>query len=152
MVLRMMKANRKTSMDKRVILNTLWNRFCPFRFVVVGVWNTVFSIIVFSGLYYCLGGGVGDVVVQIIAGVIGITHAYAMHRLLTYRSDGIWWREYFRFYIVYGGQVLLQAALFFVFSTWLGGNGYIVQFVTTVLLTVVSYRAHKNFSFRKGDK
>ena len=134
-------------MSERLSLTNLWNRFCPFRFVVVGVWNTVFSYLVFSGLYCSFGGGIGDVAVQALAGVVGITQAYAMHRLLTYRSNGIWWREYLRFYVVYGGQVLLQAALFFVFSTWLGGNGYLVQFVSTVLLTIVSYWAHKNYSF-----
>lgn len=139
-------------MCERLSLKNLWNRFCPLRFVVVGVWNTVFSYLVFSGLYCWIGGGVGDVAVQALAGVVGITQAYSMHRLLTYRSNGIWWREYFRFYVVYGGQVLFQAALFFVFSTWLGGNGYFVQFVSTVLLTIVSYWAHKNFSFRKDRR
>ena len=139
-------------MSERVSLKSLWDRFCPFRFAVVGVWNTVFSYLVFSGFYCWFGGGIGDIAVQVLAGVIGITQAYLMHRLLTYRSEGIWWKEYFRFYVVYGGQVLFQAALFFVFSTWLGGNGYFVQFVSTVLLTIVSYWAHKNFSFRKDRR
>ena len=140
------------AISERVSLKNLWNRFCPLRFVVVGVWNTVFSYLVFSGLYYWFGGGIGDLVVQAVAGVIGITQAYIMHRFLTYRSEGTWWREYFRFYIVYGGQVALQAVLFLVFSTWLGGNGYLVQLVSTVLLTIVSYWAHKNFSFRKVQR
>ena len=139
-------------MGDRVSLKSLWNRFCPFRFMVVGVWNTVFSYLVFSGLYCCFGGGAGDIAVQAMAAIIGITQAYAMHRLLTYRSTGVWWKEYYRFYIVYGGQVLFQAVLFFVFSTWLGLNGYLVQFVTTVLLTVVSYWAHKNYSFSIGER
>ena len=137
----------KNAMGECLSIKNLWNRFCPFRFVVVGLWNTVFSYLVFSGLYYRFGGGFGDVLVQAVAGVIGITHAYVMHRLLTYRSNGVWWKEYFRFYIVYGGQVILQATLFFVFSTWLGGNGYSVQFVSMALLTVVSYWAHRNYSF-----
>lgn len=135
-------------MSDRGLMKNLWNRFCPFRFVVVGVWNTIFSYLVFSSFYCWFGGGIGDLVVQVLSGVIGITQAYAMHRLLTYRSEGIWWKEYFRFYIVYGGQVVLQTALFFVFSTWLGGNGYLVQLISIVLLTVVSYWAHKEYSFK----
>lgn len=128
-------------------LRGLWERFCPFRFVIVGVWNTAFSYLVFSGLYYCIGGGWGDLLVQFVAGVVGITQAYLTHRLLTYQSHGVWWKEYCRFYVVYGGQVLLQAMLFFVLTTWLECNGYLVQFVTTVLLTLVSYWAHKNYTF-----
>ena len=129
-------------------LNSLWNQFCPFRFIVVGVWNTVFSYLVFSVMYYWFGGGIGDVAVQAFAGVIGITQAYIMHRLLTYRSNGDWLSGYFRFYIVYGGQVLFQSVFFFVFSTWLGYNGYLVQFVVNAFFTIISYWAHKNFSFK----
>lgn len=130
-------------------LKSLWDRFRPLRFVVIGVWNTVFSYLVFSLLYYWFGGGFGDIAVQVFAGVIGITQAYAMHRFVTYRSKGAWWREYCRFYVVYGGQVVLQAALFFAFSTWLGLNGYIVQFVLIVIFTLLSYWAHKNYSFKE---
>lgn len=100
-----------------------------------------------------MGGGWGDVAVQALAGVIGISHAYIMHRFVTYRSKGVWWREYFRFYIVYGLQIALQAGLFFVFSTWLGFSGYITQLVLCAFFTIVSYKAHRDFSFRQtGSK
>lgn len=121
----------------------------PLRFLVIGGWNTVFSYLIFAVLYHLLGGGKGDVVVQGVSAVVGITNAYILHRIFTYRSHGVWWREYLRFYIVYGGQVALQAGCFFLFSTWLGWNGYIVQFVLTVLFTGLSYWAHKVFSFKE---
>ena len=127
----------------------LWERFCALRFVIVGVWNTIFAYLVFSGLYRLIGGGWGDLVVQFFACIINITQTFVMHRFVTYRSEGVWWREYLRFYVVYGLQGVLQAAFFFVFSTWLGYNGYITQLVLTALFTIVSYWGHKVYSFRQ---
>lgn len=126
----------------------LWNSFCALRFALVGVWNTAFSYFVFASLYHFFGGGWGDVLVQGVSAVAGITNAYICHRLLTYRSKGVWWKEYLRFYVVYGAQVLLQAGCFFVFATWLGLNGYAVQLVFTLVFTVLSYWAHKYYSFK----
>lgn len=130
-------------------LRDVWNRFCALRFVIVGAWNTVFSYLVFAVLYHFFGGGWRDVPVQAVSAVLGITNAYVFHRLLTYRSHGIWWREYLRFYVVYGAQVGLQAGCFLIFSTWLGLNGYVVQLVLTLVFTVLSYWAHKAYSFKK---
>jgi len=126
----------------------LWQRLMPLRFVIVGGWNTIFSYLVFAVLYRLMGGGWGDVAVQVITAIIGITNAYVLHRFLTYRSHGNWWREYLRFYVVYGSQVALQAGCFFVFSTWIGWDGYVVQLVLTAIFTVLSYWAHKVYSFK----
>lgn len=131
-------------------LTNVWNKFCALRFAVVGTWNTVFSYLVFACLYRFWGGGWKDIAVQFISAIIGITNAYVLHRFLTYRSHGVWWREYLRFYAVYGAQVVLTALSFFVFATWLGFNGYVVQLILTILFTVASYWAHRRFSFA-GD-
>ena len=128
-------------------IDYLWGRFCALRFAVVGVWNTLVGYFVFALLYRCFGGGWGDVFVQIASAIIGITNAYICHRMLTYRSHGIWWREYLRFYVVYGTQALLQAGCFFILSTWLTLNAYVVQLVLTLVFTIISYWAHKAYSF-----
>lgn len=129
------------------LLRRLWERFCAIRFVVVGAWNTVFSYLVFLALYRAIGGGWGDVAVQALTAVVGITSAYVLHRLLTYRSHGVWWREYVRFYGVYGAQTALQAGCFFVVSTWLGFDGRIVQLSLTLAFTALSYWMHKSYTF-----
>jgi len=130
-------------------IRQLWDEFCALRFLIVGVWNTLFSYIVFAVLYHFFGGGWRDVPVQVISAVVGITNAYVCHRVVTFRSQGSWWQEYIRFYVVYGLQALLQMFAFFIFSTWLKYNGYIVQFVLTIVFSLASYWAHKTYSFRR---
>lgn len=127
----------------------LWERFCALRFLVVGGFNTVAAYLFFALLYHLFGKGWWDVAIQLATSIFGITLSYITHRIFTYRSHGVWWKEYLRFYVVYGAQLLLHSLLFLVFSTWLGFNGYATQLVLMALFTAVSYWAHKVYSFKE---
>lgn len=124
----------------------------PVRFLVVGGWNFVFGLAAFSVPYHFLCGCWPDWLIAVLAAVLGITMSFLTHRYLTFRSRGCWWREYLRFYVVYGTQSLLTIALIWLFVTRLGMNGHIVNFVICLVLTVVSYFAHKFYSFRKAER
>jgi len=123
----------------------------PLRFLVVGGFNFVFGYGLFALLWWLWGGKgyAGDFTVYTVAAILSITVTFFSHRVFTYRSHGCWWREYLRVYVVYGGQCLLNMGILALLVTHLGWNAYGVQFVTTVSLTVVSYWAHKLYSFRK---
>lgn len=129
-----------------------WRNSTPIRFLVVGAWNFVFGYFVFAALYWLFSGRWADWLIVAVANVIGITNAFVFHRWVTYRSHGVWWREYFRFYVVYGAQAVLNIALIYVFVTRLRLNGYVVQFVVSVVLTLLSYWLHKSYSFRKEER
>ena len=130
----------------------LWARFCALRFVIVGGFNTVAAYLFFALLYRLFGQGWCDAVIQVAVSIFGITLSYVTHRIFTYKSHGVWWREYLRFYVVYGAQLLLSSALFLVFSTWLGFNGYVTQLVLMAVFTFASYWAHKVYSFKEENK
>ena len=127
----------------------IWNLSVPIRFLMVGGVNFVFGYLVFAVLYWSFSGHWPDAVIVTVATVIGITESYLAHRFLTYRAKGTWWREYLRFYVVYGAQYVVNLLVIWIFVTRLSLNAYAVQFIISVLLTVVSYWAHKNYSFRK---
>ena len=130
-------------------VSDLWNRYCVLRYLLVGGWNMFFGYVAFAALYWCFGGTLaGDLFVKIASAILGITNSFVCHRTFTYRSRGSWWREYLRFYVVYGGQILFGTGVFLVLSTWLGWNGYVVEFAYSVVMTVVTYWIHKHFSFR----
>lgn len=131
-------------------ISAWWNASAPLRFLVVGGWNFVFGYAAFAVPYRVLAGRWPDWLIAALAAVAGITMSFVTHRFITYRSRGVWWREYLRFYVVYGGQSLLDIALIWLFVTRLGKNAYVVQLVITLALTVGSYWAHKFFSFRGG--
>ena len=127
---------------------TKWSESQPLRFLIVGAWNFVFGYFAFAGLYWAMNGRWPDWLISTIAAILGITMSYLTHRFITYRSHGCWWREYLRFYVVYGGQSILNVFLIWILVTQLELNAYIVQLSISVALTVVSYWAHKYYSFK----
>ena len=130
---------------------SLWNRCASLRFLIVGVWNFVFGYGVFAGLYWALQDVWHDWAIATLAAILGITMSFLTHRFITYRSNGCWWREYIRFYVVYGGQSALNVLLIWLLVTRMGYNAYFVQFMISIVLTIASYWAHKLYSFRKVD-
>ena len=126
-----------------------WNNSQSLRFLIVGGWNFVFGYAVFAGLYWVLNGIWPDWLISSVAAVLGITMSFVTHRFITYRSHGCWWREYLRFYVVYGGQSLLNVLLIWLLVTQLKLNAYIVQLTISIALTLATYWAHKYYSFKE---
>ena len=119
--------------------------------MIVGAWNFAFGYGVFAMLYWALRGVWHDWAITFLAAILGITMSFLTHRIITYRSHGCWWREYVRFYVVYGGQSLLNIFLIWLLVTCMGYNAYLMQFLILAVLTIASYWAHKLYSFRKVD-
>ena len=134
--------------DKKLI--SFWATVTPMRFLIVGGWNFVFGYGVFVGLYWLMNESWPDWLITSTAAILGITMSFLSHRCITYRSHGSWWREYLRFYAVYGGQTLLNIFLIWLFVTRLEYNAYFVQLIITLALTIASYWAHKLYSFRSN--
>lgn len=128
-----------------------WDNSQPLRFLVVGGWNFAFGYGVFAGLYWTLNDIWPDWLISSVATILGITMSFITHRCITYRSCGCWWQEYLRFYVVYGGQSLLNVALIWFLVTKAGLNAYAMQLAISVILTAVSYWAHKHYSFMSPE-
>ena len=126
-----------------------WSNSQPLRFLIVGAWNFVFGYAVFAGLYWALNGIWPDWLICTVAAILGITMSFITHRFITYRSSGCWWREYLRFYIVYGGQSLLNILLIWLLVTLFKMDAYIVQLTISIALTLATYWAHKHYSFKE---
>lgn len=131
------------------LIQKIWQASMPFRFLIVGGWNFVFGYFAFAALYYWLNDVLLESLIVVISSILGITNSFIFHRWLTYHSRGIWWKEYLRFYVVYGGQIILNLVLVAIFVNYYHFNAYIVQFLILVTLTLLSYWGHKYFSFRK---
>lgn len=128
----------------------VWTKSTPLRFLLVGGWNFAFGYGCFVFLYWAFNEVWPDWFIATVATVLGITMSFVTHKFLTYRSHGCWWKEYLRFYVVYGGQSLLNIFLIWLLVTKLRHNAYLVQLVITLSLTFASYWAHKLYSFRKS--
>jgi putative flippase GtrA len=112
------------------------------RFLVVGGWNTVFSMAVlwvFERLVpydagSALGAAVGVVaakqIVLTASWIVGVTHNLFTFKLLVFRTRGDWLKEYVRMYGVYAVTFVVQSVL---------------------VVMVLSYLGHKYFTFRRPE-
>jgi putative flippase GtrA len=133
------------------------------RFLVVGGWNTVFSMAALWVLERlvpydagsALGGAVGVVaakqVVLTAAWVVSVTHNLFTFKLLVFRTRGKWLAEYVRMYGVYAVTFLVQSVMVQALSAWLGWSLFLANVPTVIVVMVLSYIGHKYFTFRRPE-
>lgn len=118
------------------------------RYLIIGGWNTVFGYGVFAGLYFWLSNSVHYLFILSLSYIISITNAYVGYKIFVFRTKGNIFKEYFRFYIVYGVSFLFNLATLPFLIEILHFNMYAAQAVVTIVTILGSYVLHKNFSFK----
>lgn len=122
------------------------------RFLVVGAWNTAFSLVVLWVLDRVIPYDQSSIVqkeaVFFLSWVIGITHNLFTFKLLVFRTRGNWLREYLRMYVVYAATFAIQSVLMLSISELFGWSVFWATVPTVIVVTIVSYFGHKYFTFR----
>ena len=143
------------------------------RYLLVGMWNTLFGYAVFAGGLYLLTGRVphDDMVAMVISQVLAITNAYVGYKLFVFRTAGNVLREYLRFYVVYGPFAVLNVLglplVAGLVRQAIGQSAWVLRAAPAATLTIPdparyvagalvmaltvcgSFLGHKHFSFRQ---
>lgn len=134
------------------IVHQIFNRWKQlpqkFRFLIIGCWNTIFGLLVFAGLHFVFSGVCHYIILLLVANELAIINAYVSHKFAVFtESPGISVSEVVRFHSVYLVSVTLGVVITFVlvdrthmYPVWANG-------VATGITVVISYFAHKSFSF-----
>ena len=132
------------------------------RFLMVGVFNTVFSLILYSGfvlLYSHLFPHRGKPLIADFASIsskpIAITVAFLCYKHFVFRTHGNYLKELLRCFAVYGVStpaelIILPIAtrLFLLPSLTHPYAPFLAGIVNAIIIASYSYFAHKKFSFR----
>jgi len=121
------------------------------RFAIVGAWNTVFGLALYSGLYIVAGGRIGYVTVLTIAQVIAVIQAHAMQRIVVWRSNGPYLAELMRFASVYAAVYLVNVLLLTFAVSGLGLPALAVQWIIGGALIVATYVVQRGWTFRHSS-
>lgn len=125
-------------------------------FVLVGGLNTVIGFVVFVSLDMSLGRvvdsaintTVGSIATLSVSQMISVMIAFVLHRKLVFRVRGHVWLDLLRFQGVYVVTFLVNLALLPLLVALevprIGAQAGIVA-----AMTVLSYMAHRHFSFRR---
>ena len=121
-------------------------------YLLTGGWNTLFGYGSFALLYYLFSHTLHAVVILTLSYIIGITNSYIGYKLFVFKTKGNILKEYFRFYVVYGGSYLINITTFPFLVFYLKINPYVAQIIITGIAVVSSYLFHKNYSFKDSVK
>lgn len=122
--------------------------FRVLRYLICGVWNTVFGFSVYAAAYAWLGQTVNYLILLVPVNILAITNAFLCYKFFVFQTRGDGWREYFRCYLVYGWIMVLNAVLLYILAGWFGLHPVLGNGLCVVITTVISYISHKRFSFR----
>lgn len=127
------------------------------RYLLVGLWNTVFGYGTFALFTAVLNPIVSHSYIwaSLLSSLLNITVAYLGYKWFVFRTKGNYLREWIRCVGVYSGGIAFTLVALPVLvviirreTHFLGEAPYIAGAVLMVVVVLYSYIAHKNFSFR----
>jgi putative flippase GtrA len=132
------------------------------RYLLVGVWNTVFAYLLYSGFVFLYGRFLPHrylpltvVIASVCAKPIGITMSFLCYKHFVFRTHGNYLREWLRCFAVYGIGMLPELIalpvitnIFLRFALTHRPAPYLAGAIITVFTATLSYFGHKKFSFR----
>jgi putative flippase GtrA len=119
------------------------------RYLAVGATVAVLYLAVFTGFSLALPG-LSFLLVLAMAQVVIISIAFPLYRSVVFRSQGDVRGDLTRFLSVWSGNLVLGTLGLTLLVAWLHVPQIPAQFVTVAVISMVSFFAHRVFSFRVG--
>jgi putative flippase GtrA len=112
-----------------------------FRFLLVGMLNTVFGYLLFAGMIYC---GFHYVVASLVATCLGTLFNFRTYGRIVFRQTqrSLLWR----FILVYVALYFFSIATIKI-GTFFIQNLYVIGGISTLLMAALGYYLNKNFVF-----
>ena len=117
------------------------------RYLLVGLWNSVFGVGIFLILSLSFPK-LSDSLILLIAYAVSIVQAHFMQRKFVWSSNERYFQELVRFSGAYISQFVANLVLLQIFVRFVGLNRSVSQVIIVLILTVVMYFVNKNGVFR----
>lgn len=118
-------------------------------YLLVGGINTAVGLGFFALAHWLLGGTIGYMGSLVLAYAFAILVAFELHRRFVFRVKGHRARDLARFAGVQSTSLVINAALLPLLIEVAGLGPLLAQAIATALTVVLSYFAHKHFSFAR---
>ncbi len=117
------------------------------RYLLVGIWNSVFGVGIFLILSLSLPE-LSDSLVLLISYIVSIVQAHFMQRKYVWSSTERYFQELVRFSGAYISQFVANLILLQIFVRFIGLNRSVSQVIIVLILTAVMFFVNKNGVFR----
>ena len=119
------------------------------KYLMVGGWNTLFGILFYTMLIK-LFGEEHYLLLSIFSNIVAISQSYTSYKIIVFKTKGHILKEYIKCYGVYGITFLAGLVLMYIFVDKLSISAVASNIVVTLLLTIISYLGHRNFTFHNS--
>ena len=130
------------------------------RYLLVGIWNTMFGYGIFALLTALLDiyMPASYMVAALLSSVLCITVSFLGYKWFVFKTRGNYFKEWTRCLLVYSGSIVMGLVLLppvvFLMS-YLTGNPrsapYLAGAVILSLQVIISFLGHRTFSFKQKD-
>jgi putative flippase GtrA len=120
------------------------------KFVLIGIYNTLFGYAVFAGLHEALPH-VNYMLVLIVSREISVVSAFIAYRLFVFKVKGGMVADFMRFWLVYSGAMIANLIALPFFVEIVGLNVLLAQAITMILTVISSWIGHNRFSFKRAN-
>jgi len=119
------------------------------KYIICGVWNTVFGYLFGLFVYTELLGRLNFLVLSVGINIVCITMSYLTYKLIVFKTKDNWIREYIKIYLVYGVNAVLG-----IFGIWILYEKLLIpiwisQALIIFIVTLFSYFANLKFTFHR---
>ena len=120
-----------------------------FHFLFWGGVNTLFGYGVSVGIYYLLNKVLPLFFILVLINIVSITFSFLTYRYFVFKSQGIWWQEYLKCYVVYGGSAVIGTIGMFILVDKLSIPFWLAQGMLMGISILCSYFGHDKFTFKR---
>lgn len=124
------------------------------RYLAVGAYNVLFTLVVFWVLDTLWGATIGVQAVYWTSALLGVVNGYVAQRLFVWRTSASWRGELTKFFVLNIVVSVTNSALLFITVTLWMLPTFPSQVAITAVLTVASFLVNRNWVFRtsRGEK
>lgn len=119
------------------------------RFILAGLWNTLFGYLAFLLAFALIGSRHGELPSLVLGYLLALPQAYLVQRTLVFRAGGDWPSQFARFALTNTVVFACNLVALPLAVRVLGADPRIAQGVFIAIATVATYFAHKHYSFRQ---
>lgn len=120
----------------------------PIKYLVVGGWNTVFGYFSTIGFYKLFAAYLHIILIATMTNILTISMSFATYKLLVFQTEGNWWKEYARSYVVYGLAAIISIMGLWVLVDVFHVDIWISQGLVMIIVVIMSYFGHDRYTFK----
>jgi len=121
-----------------------------FRYVVIGFWNTIFGLVLFTLLMSIIPVRL-YLLTLMVSTIIAGMHSYVTQRFFVWNSSQRVKSELKRFLTVFFLQFSVNILVLFALVDYFGFEPLWTQYVVGTLLILTTYFAHKHWTFKDAS-